>query len=292
MTTKFIAAFVRLSRYANSSKFSLTQQLVYMTNGASAIAADATELHTWATEVEKLARMAHAAGDFDERNLLIVESTATEFKDELSRIVSAQAEFDDGEEYFEHPFENTDDWYRDEPNIDELLQIVLNAIESQDGNADIEDAEFWDLIDANFEFDTESDEFDYAHTDEALVECACAQCTADDDAQASEMYTDRIRVLLADSVYDLTHEAYVLISSRGAHPSLRNDPQVDAYASQWRTVFENTSAVSLAGALIELTDFIDDVIYALIAKNATSLDGFSARSAECLASVRRILAIV
>ena len=287
MTTKFITAFVRLARAANSSEFSHAKQLVYMTRGAAAIAADAPELHTWVTEVEKLARLAHAAGSFDGRELLIVESLAAEFRNELDLIVSAQAEFEEEEEYF--------DDFQDGPDLDELLQVVHAAIESQDEDEDVEDAAFWDIIDANFELDFDERALDAAFTDEPLEECGCAQCAAADDAQAAEVHTDRLRVLLADSVYDLTHEAYLMLSDRGRHPSLRNDPQVDAYASQWRATFEKAAAegsYALADALVKLTDFTDDVIFALIAKNAPSLDEFSARSAACLESARRMLTIV
>lgn len=291
MTTKFIAAFVRLARAANSSEFSHAKQLVYMTRGAAAIAADAPELRTWAAEVEKLARLAHAAGSFDGRELLIVESLAAEFKNELDLIVSAQAEFEDEDECFEDALEDS----QDEPDLDELLQVVFAAIESQDEDEDVEDAAFWDIIDANFELDFDERVLDAAFTDEPLEECGCAQCAAADDAQAAEVHTDRLRVLLADSVYDLTHEAYVMLSDRGRHPSLRNDPQIDAYATQWRATFEKAAAegsYALADALVKLTDFTDDVIFALIAKNAPSLGEFSARSAACLESARRMLTIV
>jgi len=291
MTTKFITAFVRLARAANSSEFSHAKQLVYMTNGAAAIAADAPELCTWVAEVEKLARLAHAAGSFDGRELLIVESLAAEFKNELDLIVSAQADLEDGDEYFDDYLDDS----QDEPDLDELLQIVHAAIESQDEDEDVEDAAFWDIIDANIELDFDERALDAAFTDEPLVECGCAQCTAADDAQAAEVHTDRLRVLLADSVYDLTHEAYLMTSDRGRHPSLRNDPQIDAYASQWRSTFEKAASegsYALADALVKLTDFTDDVIFTLIAKNAPSLDEFSARSAACLASARRMLSIV
>lgn len=295
MTTKFITAFVRLARAANSSEFSHAKQLVYMTKGAVAIAADAPELRTWVSEVEKLARLAHAAGSFDGRELLIVESLAAEFKNELDLIVSAQADLEDGDEYFDDSLEDSLDGSQDEPDLDELLQIVYAAIESQDEDEDVEDAAFWDIIDTNFELDFDERALDAAFIDEPLEECGCAQCAAADDAQAAEVHTDRLRVLLADSVYDLTHEAYLMISDRGRHPSLRNDPQIDAYASQWRSTFEKAASegsYALADALVKLTDFTDDVIFTLIAKNAPSLDEFSARSAACLASARRMLTIV
>jgi hypothetical protein len=261
-----IAALVRLARAANASEFSDAKQLVYMTKGPAAIAADAPELRTWVAEVEKLARLAHTAGSFDARELLIVESLAAEFRNELDRLVSAQAEFEDEEGRFEESLEG------------------LFDVESQDEDEEVEDAAFWDIVDANNAF-----------ADESLEECGCAQCTAANDYQAVEIQADRLRVLLADSVYDLTHEAYVMLSDRGRHPSLRNDPQIDAYASQWRTTFEKATSegcFALADALLKLTEFTDDVIFALIAKNSPSLDEFSARSAACLETARRVLTTV
>jgi len=294
MTTQFITAMVRLARAVGSTEFSHAKQMLYMTQGASAIAADAPNLRSWVKEVEHLTRLAHADGRIDEREMLILESYVSVIKTELEKIVSAESEY--AELDAELDAEDGETGFNDEtPDLEELLAIVQEAIESGVEDGDVEDDAFWGIIDANFELSFDDAALVAAYEDAPLEECQCPECSADDDFAAEKTRIDRLAVLLADSVYDLAYEAYLMLNDKFRHPALRNDPTVEAYAREWKETFQKAAgegSYALADALVKLTDLADDAIFALIAKNSPTLDSFVARSAACIESGRRMLTVV
>ena len=286
-----MSVFIRLAKSVKMSDYSYAKQLKYIAGGAAAIAEDSTELSTWADGIEKSARQALVSQDLDEQSLLIIESLVAEFKAKLDEIVDFAAEFLLDEDFDEDFDEGFYDAESEKLSLEELVAIVDELIANED-DADLEENEFWSIIDANFDPD-----FDEHVLQENGVSsgCECASCTAAADAEGVKLTLSNRTDIVADSIKTLAREAYLVLNDKFRHPAMRNDQTVETYAAKWCEEFKQAAIdgpYALADVLVRLSSVTDDALFALIAKNAPTVDSFATRTVACFGEARTLLAQV
>jgi len=286
MTIRFNTALLKMGRATGSADFTMTKYASYLTD-SSRILEDAEMLSEWSTEIVKFAKLSVVAGEVDLAGLILVENLAAEFDDALAEAVDLYREYTDDEidDEFEDDFEEFSpdevlDIIKDE--IDRLLSAGLSPAEEQS----IIDDEFDGLIDANF---TDEEIFTAFPDDE---DCGCAECTAAADFE--DMNADELTVVAA-SVHDLVKESFLTMNGKYRHPALRDDSTPEAYATKWKDSFLAAAAegpYQLAKIVASLSELCDDTMYALIAKNAPSIDSYAQASKSCINRAGSLLAVI
>lgn len=267
---RFITAFTRLGRAAGSTEFTLRKQAAYLVDPSSVVD-DAAHLHEWAKEIMNLARLSVVAGSFDVPSFLVIESVANEFAEALDEMVATYADFEDFEDF--EDFDDFDDEPFDEGFFNEL-DVDMDSEEAEQ----LSD-EFWGIIDANFDAP--------ADLDADVVDAATAALAF---APAGPLVPE-----VADQIHEVVKESFMTINERYRHPSLRNNPDPESYANEWKQRFMtavDAGALELARFLQSFTDLCDDTIFVLLAKNAPSMDAFAAASTEVFSRTSKLLALV
>jgi hypothetical protein len=283
---RFHTALLKLGKAANSTEFSLAKYYSYLAD-SSKIIDEAVELKNWSNEIVRLAKLAVITENVELASLILIESLAAEFNAALDEEVELwqddlESDIDDvGSEDFD--LEYADD--HREFTLEDLASIIEEALDEADEQFVIDD-EFDSIIAANFD---ETSENAGEHAD---GECGCAECTAAADFAGE--HADELTVI-ADLIRVLVKESFLTVNGKYAHPALRNDNAPEAYASQWVESFRTAAGESpyqLARFVAMLTELCDDTMFALIAKNSSSLDSYANASKSTLARTGSLLAVI